>query len=282
MGVTLLAIQYLWIGCFWILFFPLIALTGGTLDVWKDLAGSTIHSTSALKFTGIVFSLIWFLAYVAYAILGFGLWKLRNFGRQGFIAINAFLLVVCAIAIPIFASPLYVGVALDLGILPPIAWIIWYLNRPRVRYAFGVWHPPTASPDTFPPGLSKVGKVWVSLGPIASFALFVLAIFVSSNAIMRSTGAYQIAMRQIQDSPCATSSLGTPIESGWMMSGTTSESKKSGSAEVTIPIHGPKGKGNLNVEAKKSDGKWSITSMTLDTDSGQKQLVPQPASGGCQ
>ncbi len=67
-----------------------------------------------------------------------------------------------------------------------------------------------------------------------------------------------------------------------MLTGGTNESDSSGLANLSIPIHGPKGKGSLLLEAKKSDGVWAITSLILDTDSGQKQLVPENPSGGCQ
>ncbi len=281
-GVTILALIYLWIGCGGTLFFPIIALTVGTSEISRLIAGDAIHSESVLRITGILFSSLWFLTYVAYAVLGFGLWKLRSYARTGVIALNTFFLAVAVVALPILAKPLFMGIALIVGTLPPFAWIIWYLRRPRIRYAFGVGPAPGEDPNAAPRGLSKIGIAWVVICLIATFALFLAAVFVAATTMMRSTGAYQLAIRQAQGSACVTRMLGAPIEAGWMLTGGTNESDSSGLANLSIPIHGPKGKGSLLLEAKKSDGVWAITSLILDTDSGQKQLVPENPSGGCQ
>lgn len=89
-GVTLIDLAFLWIGCFGTLFLPLILLTGEMSRLWQFVLGSLIHSEASLKTISYALDAVWFLFYIAYAVTGFGLWKLKNWARKSVLGIAVF------------------------------------------------------------------------------------------------------------------------------------------------------------------------------------------------
>jgi Cytochrome oxidase complex assembly protein 1 len=85
------------------------------------------------------------------------------------------------------------------------------------------------------------------------------------------------AFNRAQASSAAVQRLGSPISSGWMVSGTWSVSKVSGNANVAIPLYGPKAKGTLYVVAKKDLGFWTFQTLQLavDGDNNRVDLLPR-------
>jgi hypothetical protein len=277
-GITLLALAYLWIGLGTIIF-PILLYTGAVTDLWRHIAPDAIHSEVLLKFASYLFFFVLYACYVAYALIGFGLWKLRNWARKSAIAFNVFL-VISTLPILLFrVRPWFIGIPLLLGTLPVFGWIIWYLRRPRVRFAFGE----SSSLDdgefsSTPRGLSKMGIAWVVVGVVATFALFFVCVMCLAETMMHAVGAYPMALKQAQNSPCVAELVGTPITPEWMISGNTNENSTGGSAELSIPVHGPKGSGSLELEARKRGGAWHITSLVLVHDSDNIQIVPSQSS----
>ena len=285
-GITLLAIVFLWIGCLGTLFFPLfLFFPGGMKPLWKLALGPIIHSPAAFTFISWLLTGIWFSAYVAYAFIGFGLLKLRNWARIG-------VLVVCGLGMGFglvatavvwrhsiaFASPVGFWCVL------PFAWIGWYCLRPGVRYAFGAW------PINFdgnnsaipPPSLPTKARVVVGvLAGATTFGLFLLSLMFAVEAMMHSSEAFQMALDIAQRSPCVVNAIGTPLKPGWFVSGSTNSQGSTGSAELSVPVRGPKGKGDLNLQAKKVDGAWHIISLEFEGSNGRLKLIPGPAGAAC-
>lgn len=283
-GVTLLAVAFLWIGCIGTLIFPIIALAGGGSELWRLIAGKAIHSDTVLRATSYVFGLIWFLLYVAYAIIGFGLWKLRDWARKSVLAINLLGIAAGFLCALIFARPAAFAVAIMIGTVVPFGWFAWYLIRPRVRFAFGAW--PAVGDSTAteepPPGLSRRGKVFVGLLLAASLASYVAVLAIAVENMIRSSDIYRIAVTDAQNSPCASEVVGNPLAADWGVGGDLSEGGEGGSAELRIPIHGPRGKGSLDLSAEKASGKWKINSLALLRGSDRYLIVPSAPDGSCQ
>lgn len=61
--------------------------------------------------------------------------------------------------------------------------------------------------------------------------------------------------------------LGTPINEGLFLSGSTSVNGGSGDADLTIPISGPKGKGTIYAVATKAAGQWTFSRLAVKIDS---------------
>lgn len=282
-GVTLIALLVLWTGCIGALVFPIIGLSGGTAFLWEQIFGRRIQSVAWMRVISFALDGLWFLLYVASAIFGFGLWKLKNWARQAMLAsivvgISAGILVSI-----VFVRPVFLAISALGGIVVELAWIAWYLKRPRVRHAFGAWKRYSAAGEWIePPELTKRGKQGVGILAVASLGLlFVVPLFVGVNAMMKSSDAYKLTISTAQASPCIVSSLGSPVEPGWIVTGGIQESDNGGSANLSIPVSGPKGKGSLDVRAKKLGGSWRIDSLVFTDGASPLSIIPSDSTRVC-
>lgn len=283
-GVTPIAIGFLWIGCCGTLFFPIIALTDTLSAMWRLALGSTIDSQPWLKAISYLLDCVWFLLYVAYAVIGFGLWKLKNWARKSVLSISIVGAIAALIVSLIFVRPIILGVSV-IGLAGvEFGWLGWYLLRPRIRHAFGAWDRYSSDGEWIaPPGLSGRGKLGIGTLAAASLAVFfVMPLFFGVEEMMRRSDAYKLTLNTAQASPCVTRALGAPLEPGWMMGGSITESSIDGSAELSIPVRGPKGKGNLDVQAKKVSGNWRIDSLVLTHGTTRSSIVPSGSNQACQ
>ena len=162
-GVTLIALAFLWIGCCGTLFLPIIGLTGEMSALWRLSFGSIIHSEAWLKTISYVLDSVWFLLYVVYAVIGFGLWKLKNWARKSVLGIAILGVIGGLIASLVFVRPIALGISVIGMAVVEFGWLGWYLMRPRIRYAFGAWNRYSSAGEWIePPGLSTRGKLGVS------------------------------------------------------------------------------------------------------------------------
>jgi len=178
--------------------------------LWRHTASGVIHSEFWLRITSYLFAAIWYLLYAAYAFIGFGLWKLKNWARKAVLAILVFGLVTSFLLPRLFGNA---GAMSIIGSVLFFVWMLWYLLRPRVRFAFGAW-PSTRDGDATaepPPGLSKIGKAWVTAGLIASFGLWAGFLMIAVESMSRSSEIYQLTLMEAQNSPCIAARLGVPL-----------------------------------------------------------------------
>ncbi len=282
-GITLLAIIFLWIGCIGFPAILIFDLSGDVISVWRNIAGNKIHSESVIRFSGYLFALIWHLFYVAYAVIGFGLWKLKNWAHKAILFLMVFCITACVVVAPFVVSSKLLSTAIITWMIIPSVWIIWYLMRPRVRFAFeaeAITHSNVSASD-LPPKLSIKGKVGVAGAIAASFVLCSGLLLAAIENEFVSLGVYRMTLKEAQNSPCVADAIGNPLTPGWMISGSWEENNTEGDAALNIPIHGPKGKGSLELEAKKQSGAWKITSLILVKQSKRIQIVPSNATCGC-
>lgn len=281
-GVTLIALMFLWIGCFGTLVFPLVELSGGASVFWSQVLGSRIQSVTWIKALSYALDCLWFSLYVIYAVIGFGLWKLKNWARQSVLAISAAGVIAGIVVSFVFVRPILLGICVLGGIAVEFGWIAWYLLRPRVRYAFGAWNRYSVTGEWIePPGLSKRGKQGVGILAVTSIGLLAVPPIFAVDAMMKNSDAYKLTMSTAQASPCVVRSLGSPIETGWLMTGGIEESDAKGSANLSIPVSGPKGKGNLHVQAKKLDGSWRINSLVFTHGTNRSNIIPSESTHDC-
>jgi hypothetical protein len=283
-GITILALVHLWIGCLGTIVFPFVAFSSETSLAFQRLGAAVIHSESMLKIGAEVFFSVWFLAYVAYAVIGFGLWKLRNWARKALLALNVIFIFVCVLSLLFFAKMGTLAVVIVIGIAIPCAWIVWYLKRPRVCYAFGAapWFRDGVPVKDPSPCLSKAGKFLVAGAILATFALFCGSLMVTGESMFRSSEIYEMTLKEAEGSRCVAAALGVPLTPGWTSSGNMREGSEDGSADLGIPVRGPKGKGRLEMSAEKQKGVWKITSLVLARDSERIQIEPPVSGTSCQ
>jgi hypothetical protein len=97
-------------------------------------------------------------------------------------------------------------------------------------------------------------------------AAFVAAAFFLALGIMKQSDAYKIALARAQQSPAVTSALGSPIKAGTIVSGSSHVEGLSGEANLSIPLSGPRGKGTIYVEARKSADRWQFSTLIVQIE----------------
>jgi Cytochrome oxidase complex assembly protein 1 len=98
----------------------------------------------------------------------------------------------------------------------------------------------------------------------AFFAFLVIVIF----GAMKQSDAYKMAVARAKADQRVTNALGTPVEDGWFLWGSSTEvSGSSGEADLSIPISGPKGKGTIYAVATKSAGDWTFSKLNVKIES---------------
>lgn len=111
-------------------------------------------------------------------------------------------------------------------------------------------------------GLLGCGLAVIVLVIVAGGIMF--AVF----GLIKQTYIYKDAVHRAQTNPQVVAALGTPIGTGFWVSGSVHTSNDSGSADVKIPIQGPKGKANIHCVATMTANNWSYDSLTVEPENG--------------
>ena len=98
---------------------------------------------------------------------------------------------------------------------------------------------------------------------ILLFVAFIVGIVMIIFGSMKQADVYKEAVARAQADPAVVQRLGSPIETGMFLSGNINVNGPSGDAKIAIPIHGPKAKGTVYVEATKRAGKWEYSLMQV-------------------
>jgi hypothetical protein len=112
------------------------------------------------------------------------------------------------------------------------------------------------------------GRNWkwvVPLGcltPILVCGGLITLIFVLVFGAITSSDVYTDALATAKNNDEVKAFLGEPIEVGWV-SGSVNINGASGTADLAIPISGPKGSATLYAVAKKTAGKWEYSTLEV-------------------
>ncbi len=90
--------------------------------------------------------------------------------------------------------------------------------------------------------------------------------------LMKSSDAYSGAVMRAKSSPAVIAALGTPVKDGLFFSGNISENNSSGSADLVIPISGPKGTASVYVSASRSLGRWRFDNLVVQIDKTKQRI----------
>lgn len=120
-----------------------------------------------------------------------------------------------------------------------------------------------------PPGWWSRNWKWAVPAFVAAFlamiAGFIFLLFTTIIGFIKSSEPFKEAMSRANASQEVQAALGTPIESGFFVTGNVATTGSGGSAVIFIPISGPKGEGSLHVRASKSAGTWTYTALEAQT-----------------
>ena len=100
------------------------------------------------------------------------------------------------------------------------------------------------------------GCLFIAVGGIA---IFLVSIF----GLLRSSDAYRLAERRATTDPRVIALLGSPVKSGFLVSGNINLRGSTGDADLRFPISGPKGKANVHAVATRANGAWTFQTLVV-------------------
>ncbi|MFL6530310.1 MAG: cytochrome c oxidase assembly factor Coa1 family protein [Chthoniobacterales bacterium] len=144
--------------------------------------------------------------------------------------------------------------------------------------------PPPTTPPPLRPRPNWWSRNWKWLVPtgcggclvlIVAFAAVIVFVIIAG---LKQSDAYKTALSRAKSDPAVIEALGSPINDGWFMTGSTHVEGPGGEANLGIPISGPKAKGTLYAVATKSAGRWTYTTLEVEVNGRSERinLLQQP------
>lgn len=100
-------------------------------------------------------------------------------------------------------------------------------------------------------------------------AAFTAAVLLVVLGAIRSSDVFRHARDRAAADPRVIAALGTPIETGWLITGSIHADNSSGDADFTFSLSGPRGKASVQVEATLEHGSWKYTRLLVHPDRGE-------------
>ena len=104
---------------------------------------------------------------------------------------------------------------------------------------------------------------WGAVAAYAGVFLVFGSLFFGLSAIMKNSEAYKMTMVQVRSDSQIIEAMGEPIETGFFIMGSINLKNSDGSANLSIPISGPKCSGTAYTEATKKFGAWTINLLVV-------------------
>src|ERR1700754_1584304 len=121
-----------------------------------------------------------------------------------------------------------------------------------------------------------LGRNWKWMLPVGCLGLILVGvaviggIFLVAMSAMKSSEVYKGALERARSNPEAAVALGgLPIKDGWLVQGNVNFSGGSGTANLQIPVSGPKKSGTIQVRAVYEGGAWMYERLDLVVEGGE-------------
>ena len=127
--------------------------------------------------------------------------------------------------------------------------------------------PPSQQPKTS--GCLK----WGAIGCLVVFMILTIAVCGLTYFVfrmIRSTDVYVQALHRAQTSPQVTAVLGEPVAAGWWITGNVKVDNQNGTASITFPIFGPKGKARVHADATGKGDTWTFSEIKVKPEKGSE------------
>jgi hypothetical protein len=99
---------------------------------------------------------------------------------------------------------------------------------------------------------------------IVIFLIFIGSIFYGVTAAFEESQPYEYALETINQDEEIISALGSPIVKDGMIQGNYNNTNGNKTADMKIPVSGPKGSGTLFVEATGKDDNWTYDVIRVE------------------
>ena len=119
----------------------------------------------------------------------------------------------------------------------------------------------------------RVQRLWAIRGVVIWLGVIVLysGIFGGVFYLLENSEAYQLAASRLRDNVAAVNALGAPISTG-LPSGKISVTGSSGRADLNFSVTGSKATGRVQLQALKTNGVWSFTTLKLRIDGRDDEI----------
>ncbi|MBG6132010.1 hypothetical protein IWQ47_003248 [Aquimarina sp. EL_43] len=107
---------------------------------------------------------------------------------------------------------------------------------------------------------------------IVLFFIFLGSLVFGVSELITESAPYQDALFKVNEDEYVVSILGEPIETNGIMNGSLSYKNNTGSADISIPIKGPKGEAQLYVVGTKQNDQWTYKEMYVIIDETDEQI----------
>ncbi len=129
--------------------------------------------------------------------------------------------------------------------------------------------PPVPPYERPPSWFARHRKMVIAGGCLLALFVFLAAAGLAAAiafgvmTLVKSSGAYEDAISMARRSGEVRAALGEPVETGWLVTGSVHKSNGSESADLVIPLSGPRGEGTLYVTGSRDGGKWRYTVLEV-------------------
>jgi Cytochrome oxidase complex assembly protein 1 len=106
----------------------------------------------------------------------------------------------------------------------------------------------------------------IALGALMAIVLiggYMAVVFASVEASFRRSVVYQEALTRAGRNSQVIDRIGTPLKAARVLQGKLNTSGSNGTARMTIPVSGPRGKGTIYVDAREVSGNWEFLALQL-------------------
>lgn len=159
------------------------------------------------------------------------------------------------------------GIDENIFFYPPYRPFRWWTLHPVAEEIRKLAHD-AAFPDT--PYLEKRPPTdWKKLALSGvGLAIFAVVLAGSISQLTKSSEPYQWSFEQVQANPKVMRQLGSPVKSGWFVTGSISRSRNRGTAFLEYNVSGPEGSGSVSINGRITNGVWVYERAGILFESG--------------
>ncbi len=125
------------------------------------------------------------------------------------------------------------------------------------------------------------GCLWIAIPAGCVVILLVCggfgaALFFGVMAALKNSEPYQRAIDLAQANPEVRQTLGEEITPGWAISGSINVSNDQGDVDMTIPLSGSQGSGQVRIRGRKANGRWNYDQIEFTDSAGNTIDLNEP------
>jgi hypothetical protein len=114
---------------------------------------------------------------------------------------------------------------------------------------------------------------------VVLLAAFVASIFTIVSYSFHKSDVFREAIARAERCRQVTNRIGTPLQPGWLPQGQIQVSGSTGTAQMAIPVTGPRGKATINLDARKVAGSWQFQTLQVQFEDSSSVNLLAPDSG---